>query len=170
VTFPNRNRWPSWLKLAETFIGVSEIPGSKHNPVIVGWLILLKAWWRDDETPYCAVFVSAVLKKLDMPIPKAYYRAAAFMTYGNNLRTDRLSPGTILVFKRKGGYHVGFYISESPTHYQVLGANQSNSTNISSLSKDNLVASRWPAGHPVVLGPVKLKANPKNVRESTSQA
>lgn len=170
MAFPNHNRWPNWLKHAETYIGTKEISGPRHNTQIQRWLVEMKAWWKDDETPWCGVFVGVVLKETGLHYPSAYYRAASFINYGNNLRTDRLSPGAILVFRRRGGFHVCFYISESPTHYQVLGGNQGNEVNISSIPKGSLVASRWPSNQPVVLGPVRLTMNPPTARVSTSQA
>jgi hypothetical protein len=42
-----------WITEAKTHIGTKEIPGSNHNSKILGWLKSLKAWWMDDETPWC---------------------------------------------------------------------------------------------------------------------
>lgn len=32
---------------------VKEVPGPRHNLVILNWLKNLKAWWNEDETPWC---------------------------------------------------------------------------------------------------------------------
>lgn len=148
-----------WLDVAETHIGLREIPGPKHSPVILRWLRDLSAWWKDDETPWCGTFVAHCMKEVGLPIPKLWMRAKAWSDYGALLRPDRLAPGAILVFGRKGGGHVGFYVGEDSIYYHVLGGNQSNGVNIMKLAKSRLIASRWPRGIPVIGGPVRLKSD-----------
>jgi len=46
--------------------------------------------------------------------------------------------GDILVFSRKGGGHVGFYVAEDATAYHVLGGNQSDSVSITRIAKSRL--------------------------------
>lgn len=36
-----------WLTVAQSHVGLREIPGPKHNPKIVQWLVKLGAWWRE---------------------------------------------------------------------------------------------------------------------------
>lgn len=150
---------PFWLQIAKTYEGVREIPGPKTNPVIAGWLRKLNSWIKDDETPWCGNFVAAVMQEAKLPYPVLYPQAKAWANYGSRLRTEFLSPGAILVFGRKGGEHVGFYIGEDATHYHVFGGNQKNEVNIMRLEKGRLIASRWPKGEAVLGGPVKLAAN-----------
>ena len=40
---------PIWMFEARKHLGLAEIPGPRHSPVIVGWLARLKAWWAEDE-------------------------------------------------------------------------------------------------------------------------
>ena len=148
---------PRWLKTAKKFNGLSEVPGPRHNSMILGWLESLRAWWRDDETPWCGVFVAYCMKESGLPYPKLYMRAKAWADYGSLLRPDRLAPGAILVFDRAGGGHVGFYVGEDAGFYYVLGGNQANGVNTMKLGKSRLVASRWPKGEPVLGRPVRLK-------------
>jgi uncharacterized protein (TIGR02594 family) len=42
-----------WYIEAKKHVGLKEIPGIKHNPVILGWLKSLKAWWSNDEEAWC---------------------------------------------------------------------------------------------------------------------
>lgn len=149
---------PKWLQIARSEIGTREIVGPKHNSKIVGWLAKLNAWWRDDETPWCGVFVAHCMQEAKLPFPTLYMRASSWGDYGANLRPDRLAPGAILVFTRTGGGHVGYYVGEDATHYHVLGGNQSNAVNISRIAKDRCTASRWPRGVPVIGGPRWLNA------------
>jgi uncharacterized protein (TIGR02594 family) len=147
---------PRWLNIAYKYDGLREIPGPRHNATIIGWLTKLRAWWRDDETPWCGVFCAAVMQEAGLPYPKLYMRAKAWSDYGALLRPDRLAPGAILVFDRAGGGHVGFYVGEDAGHYYVLGGNQSNAVNVMKLGKSRLVASRWPRGEPVIGKPVQM--------------
>lgn len=148
---------PEWFKIARSYNGLREVPGPKHNPVILRWLEKLNAWWRDDETPWCGVFVAHCMQASKLPYPKLYMRAKAWSDYGARLQPHLLAPGAILVFDRAGGGHVGFYVGEDATHYHVLGGNQANAVNIMRLAKGRLTASRWPKGEPVVGKPVYLK-------------
>jgi uncharacterized protein (TIGR02594 family) len=147
---------PRWLNIAYKYDGLREIPGPRHNATIVGWLTKLRAWWRDDETPWCGVFTAHCMQEAGLPYPKLYMRAKAWSDYGALLRPDRLAPGAILVFDRAGGGHVGFYVGEDAGHYYVLGGNQSNAVNVMKLGKSRLVASRWPRGEPVIGKPVHM--------------
>ena len=147
---------PKWLDIAESYQGLKEVPGPNHNKTITGWLEKLHAWWRDDETPWCGVFVARCMDEAGLPYPKFYMRAKAWSDYGSLLRRDRLAPGAILMFDRAGGGHVGFYVGEDAGHYFVLGGNQGNAVNVMKLGKTRLVASRWPKGEPVIGAPVYL--------------
>lgn len=157
---------PKWLKIAETYTGMSEIRGPKHNSKIIGWLDKLGAWWRDDETPWCGVFVAHCMQDVGLPYPTFYMRAKAWEDYGSLLRRDRLAPGAILVFDRAGGGHVGFYVGEDAGHYFVLGGNQGNAVSVMKLGKSRLLASRWPKGEPVIGKPVYMKGGKVSTNEA----
>ncbi len=157
---------PSWLKIARSCEGLKEIPGPRHNQTIIRWLGKLRAWWNDDETPWCGVFVAHCMQESWLPFPKFYMRAKAWSDYGSLLRRDRLAPGAILVFDRAGGGHVGFYVGEDAGFYYVLGGNQSNAVNVMKLGKSRLVASRWPKGEPVIGKPVYLNGGSVSTNEA----
>lgn len=157
---------PSWLKIARSYEGLKEIPGPRHNQTIIRWLGKLKAWWSDDETPWCGVFVAHCMQESWLPFPKFYMRAKAWSDYGSLLRRDRLAPGAILVFDRAGGGHVGFYLGEDAGHYFVLGGNQGNAVNVMKLGKSRLVASRWPKGEPVIGKPVYMNGGSVSTNEA----
>jgi len=141
---------PKWLIEARLKIGEREIKGPRHNPWIVRGLAKLKAWWSDDETPWCGFFVAHCIDEAGLPFPKHWYRAKGWADYGSRLRPDRIAPGAILVFDRVGGGHVGFYVGESIRHYYVLGGNQGNKVSIAPISKDRCVAIRWPKDEAVI--------------------
>lgn len=157
---------PRWYRVAKSFDGLREVKGPKHNSTILGWLDKLGAWWRDDETPWCGVFVAHCMQEAGLPYPATYMRAKAWAEYGALLRRDRLAEGAILVFDRAGGGHVGFYVGEDAGHYFVLGGNQDNAVNVMKLGKTRLVASRWPKGEPVIGKPVYLSGGKLSTNEA----
>lgn len=145
---------PRWMETARSHVGLKEIPGPSHNPVIVKWLRSLKAWWHDDETPWCGALVAHCMQEAGLPFPKHWYRAKGWADYGSLLRRERLAPGAILVFDRQGGGHVGFYAGEDTAFYFVLGGNQANGVNVMKIAKSRCIATRWPKGEPVIGKPV----------------
>ena len=151
---------PRWMEIAKGYVGLKEIPGKRHNSTILSWLAKLGAWWRDDETPWCGVFVAHCMREAGLPVPQYWMRARAWADYGANLRSTHVAPGAILVFARQGGGHVGFYAGEDASFFYVLGGNQSNSVNVAKIAKARCIAIRWPRGEPVIGGPkmVSLKA------------
>lgn len=150
---------PSWLTVARKYIGVREVKGPKHSPTIMGWLKRLKSWIKDDETPWCGVFVANCLDEAGLPIDDIYPRAKSWADYGSNLRFSHLAPGAILVFVREGGGHVGFYVGEDSACFHVLGGNQGDSVSITRIAKSRCISARWPKGVPVTGGPVRLEPN-----------
>lgn len=136
---------PLWLLPAYAAEGLREIPGPKHNPTIVKWLVKLKAWWLDDETPWCGTFVAHCMDTAGIPYPKAWYRARAWAAWGMAVKPQ---VGAVAVFSRGGGGHVGFVVGESATHFAVLGGNQGNAVNVTNIQKNRLIGCRWPAGVP----------------------
>lgn len=157
---------PRWLTTARSLVGTTEIVGPRHNSTILKWLDKLKAWWADDETPWCGVFVAHCMQEAGLPYPKLYMQAKAWSDYGALLRTDRLAPGAILVFGRKGGGHVGFYVGEDAGHYYVLGGNQANAVSVMKLGKSRLLASRWPRGESVLGKPVRMSGGKVSTNEA----
>ncbi len=144
---------PPWLSIARRYIGIKELKGSGSHPAILGWAVALggwvASWFRDDDTPWCAVFANAVLKEAGYPVSgtgAALVRAKSFATYGTPLDTPAL--GCILVFERTGGGHVGFYVGETLSHYRVLGGNQGDAVQESWIVKTRCSAMRWPPDAP----------------------
>jgi uncharacterized protein (TIGR02594 family) len=147
---------PRWMQTARKYEGLREVPGPRHNTTILGWLERLKAWWRDDETPWCGVYVAHCMREAGFPLPKLWMRASEWATWGANLRASHVAPGAVLVFTRKGGGHVGFYVGEDKTFYYVLGGNQNNMVNVAKIAKARCTAIRWPRDEPVIGGPVRM--------------
>lgn len=145
---------PPWLREARTHIGVREIVGPQHSPVIMGWIRELGAKVlgipvNDDETPWCGTFMAVVFQRVGINPPLIAVRAAQWGRvggWGRELAGPRL--GCVLVFTRNGGGHVGLYMGEDATHFHVLGGNQSNAVNVMRIAKSRLAEGgmRWPTG------------------------
>ena len=121
---------PPWLTEAFKHIGLKEIPGKNHSPTILKWLATLKAWWKDDETPWCGVYVAWCLRSNSLPVPKYWMRAKEYSSYGTPCNKTSIPFGSIAVKSRKGGGHVFFPIAQSRDGQTIygLGANRSVQT------------------------------------------
>lgn len=149
---------PSWLTAARKHIGLAEVVGSKHNPTILRWLASLRAWWAEDETPWCGTFVAAALRESGLPVAKAWYRAKAWLDYGTQLVTPKV--GCIVVFDRAGGGHVGFVVGRDESgRLMVLGGNQGNKVSVAPFDTGRVLGYRWPPAQPLQAGPIPLLAS-----------
>jgi uncharacterized protein (TIGR02594 family) len=152
---------PIWMREARRLMGITEVPGPKSNPVILGWAKLLGSWianwYQDDDTPWCGLFVANVIATTlpSEPLPANPLGALEWNKFGRELKIPE--PGAVLTFERPGGGHVGFYVGEDATHLHVLGGNQANSVNITRIERGRLRAVRYPKTvEPTMRGRVPL--------------
>lgn len=140
----NAPKYP-WIEEARKHIGLREIKGQKHSTVITNWLVRLKAWWKDDETPWCGVFAAHCMQSARFDIPKHWYRAKDWLTWGVVIAEPAY--GAIVVFERKGGGHVGFVVGKDRSgNLLVLGGNQGDAVNIRAFPLNRVSGYRWPSG------------------------
>lgn len=142
---------PPWLDIAESLVGIKEVPGEKSNPIIVQWARDINAphWYHADAQPWCAVFANKVCQSARLPLSGsgfALLRARSFATWGIGLVEPSL--GAVLVFTRPGGDHVGFYIGErrSDGALRVVGGNQGDAVSATWIARARLTHIRWPPG------------------------
>ena len=128
-----------WMKEAFKHNGLKEDTRKKHhNPTILAWLKILKAWWQEDETAWCGVFVAYCLKMAGFTraaseksttageYPFHWYRALAYRDAKRKL--DKPTYGCVATKTRNGGGHVFFVVGVTPSGKIVgYGGNQSNS-------------------------------------------
>jgi uncharacterized protein (TIGR02594 family) len=133
---------------ARRLIGSKEIPGKVTAPFISTMLSKLGAWWSDDETPWCATFVSWCLQESQVLPPKAFYRAAAFKSWGFDIADygQACTYGSVVVTRRPGGFHVAFLtgVDRINSRVQLLGGNQDNQVKFSTYRMDQVEAVRYP--------------------------
>ena len=138
---------PEWLKIAESYIGTTEIAGDKDNPAIVGFHDYTDLNANDDETPWCASFVNACLVKGGQ---KGTYKANArsFLGWGSGIKYPPL--GAVVVTYRGNptgpSGHVGFYYGIENDLIKILGGNQRDSVCILKFSPEKILDFRWPTG------------------------
>lgn len=169
TTLPPAYRWltslaqsPRMIDEALRLYGIAEVPGAANNPSIMAWAKELGGdvarQYGADSVPWCGLFAGIVAKRAGKPLPVTPLWALSWATFG----VDSPSPGLgdILVFKRAGGGHVGFYVAEDATTFHVLGGNQGDKVSIIRIARDRLYASRRPAYNtqPSSVRPYRLAA------------
>jgi uncharacterized protein (TIGR02594 family) len=139
---------PEWLSEARKYIGVKEIPGVNHHPLIISWWKKIKRGGiKTDEVPWCAAFVGAMLEDVDI-VSSRFESAKSYLQWGRPIEYP--VPGCIVVFSRTGGGHVGFAVGkDSRGNLLVLGGNQSDEVNIRTFSRERVTGYRWPLAVPV---------------------
>lgn len=139
---------PAHLVEAFKNVGLAEIVGKKHHPKILLWLKTLKAWWAEDETPWCGTFVAHCLRTAGFEVPKGWYRAKDYALYGEGCHTSSIPFGAICVKSRQGGGHVFFAVAQSRDGQTIygLGGNQGNKVSIVPFKLKEISHARWPKG------------------------
>lgn len=133
------------MHYARNAIGLQEV---RDNTTIINWAKSLGGWiaayFTDARTiPWCGLFVDTMLTKAGCRTPgDKSLGALNWQGWGQAMVTPGY--GAVLVFKRPGGGHVGFYVGEDDVAYHVLGGNESNQVEIARELKSRLVAIRWP--------------------------
>jgi uncharacterized protein (TIGR02594 family) len=126
------------LEIALQEYGVSEVPGPGTNARILQYLQELGSDIRDDETPWCSIFMSWVAKTAGYEYSQELV-ARSWLKLGDIVTDPKL--GDIVIFWRVSprSYqgHVGIYICERNGLIYCLGGNQNNRVSI-----DGYVASR----------------------------
>ena len=103
---------PRHLLKALELYGITEVVGEKDNPVILEWAkeLGLEKVYTEDSIPWCALFVSIIMKRAGRePVEKPLW-ALNWANFGVKVGKPML--GDILVFKRNGGGHVGIYVGD----------------------------------------------------------
>lgn len=155
---------PLWIGHARGELGTKEFAGDPDNPRIIKYWNeagLANAANGNDEVPWCAAFVGAMLKRANV-IGSGKANARSYEEWGRRLLTPVL--GCVVVFSRPPTAwqgHVAFYLGTDKTNrrVQVIGGNQSDSVSVSSFSFDRVVAYRWPTAQliqPEWVGPIPV--------------
>lgn len=149
---------PRWVSIARAYLGTAEIPGPRSSPTIASWLTRLRAWWRDDETPWCGVFLAAVMDEAGLPYPRDFARARAWLDWGVPLPLPLV--GAVCVLERgPTAGHVFIVIGRDDRGNLVgIGGNQSDAVTIATFLRSRVLGYRWPAAEAMPGWNVELPA------------
>lgn len=160
-----------WIDIALSYLGTTEIAGSRHNKEILKWWKEIKSDFEDDETPWCAAFVGGVLEEVGIKSTRSA-AARSYLKFGTRL--PKPVTGCIVVFWRGSpeGWsgHVGFVVGKDQyNNLMVLGGNQGDAVNIKPFSRDRVLGYFWPLNEALPDDP-NLKVVNSNGRVSSNEA
>lgn len=135
-----------WMDTAAGLIGLEEYAGSSNNKKIVAWAddVGVEDTYTADSIPWCGLFVAYCFVHNNMKASSAPLWALSWNNWGEKLSSPVY--GCVLVFKRDGGGHVGFAVSQDADYFHVLGGNQSDMVSVTKIAKSRCVGYRWPSG------------------------
>ncbi|QHJ79853.1 MAG: hypothetical protein [Caudoviricetes sp.] len=131
-----------WVAEGRKLIGLHEIKGPQHAPEVVQmWKDIKRGGIKDDETPWCAAFVGAMLERVGIKSSR-FESAASYLNWGFKLPNPAY--GCVVVFTRDGGGHVGFCVGQTANgDLLILGGNQSDAVNIKAFKRDRVSGYVW---------------------------
>ena len=142
----------NWVDEAYKHLGVAEIPGVNHHPLILKmWKAIKRGGIQTDEVPWCAAFVGFCLENVGI-VSSRYESAHSYLKWGQGL--DFAAVGAIAVFdggpSRPGLGHVGFVMGRDANgRLMVLGGNQGNKVSVAPFDLTRVLSYRWPIGFQV---------------------
>ena len=135
-----KNTDTPWMDTAMSQLGVTEIPGAKHNPAIIGYHATTGKF-KTDEVPWCASFVNWSLESSGIS-SLGSASAFSYMRFGNKL--DQPAYGALAIMKYS---HVGFVAGlNSDGRLILLGGNQGDAVNLSPNAMSQVKGYRYPTG------------------------
>ena len=139
------------LEKARLLLGVTEIPGPKHNPVIQRFHKSVNNEYIEkkgfaDEINWCSSAACYVMESLRIRSPLSPI-ARHWLHWGKEVSLDFALPGDIAVFWRKNknhwSGHVGFYLGlDDLEDIQCLGGNQRNTFCVMDIASSRLLGIR----------------------------
>ena len=163
---PKQYRWleaepgPRMIKEALKEFGTLEAPGDANNLRILGWQHELQSAgfargyggiYKADAIPWCGLFIAVVAhranleKRPERNPPELYLSALQWARWGTEAKKNKPCLGDVLVFRRKGGGHVGLCVGHDDVGLHVLGGNQQDRACITRIARSRLHAVRRPA-------------------------
>lgn len=156
----------AWITEANKHLGLYEKKGPTHHPEILQmWKDIKRGGIKDDETPWCAAFVGAMLERCGIRSTR-FESAKSYLQWGVTLTNPVV--GCVVVFSRDGGGHVGFFLGyDEKGNLLILGGNQSDGVNVRAFPVERATGYRYPAHltPPTTVVPI-LSAGPLAVKES----
>lgn len=128
---------PTLLEVWQSRLGIEEIRGKKHNPIILQWWVDAgHPEIVDDETAWCSGAMCSAAKEAGLPFPPPNVNpmARSWLTMGVKVDPMDVQPGDVVVWPRgapKGPYgHVNCVAEvkrlKSAVKVRCIGGNQSH--------------------------------------------
>jgi uncharacterized protein (TIGR02594 family) len=142
----------AFLEIAGNYLGLEEWPGAKHNPTVVGFFETSgHDWVKDDETPWCAAFVGAVLAEAGVS-GTGKLNARSYLDWGSHVSLKDAEPGDVVILSRgdpKGWQgHVAFLAGFEGGYMILRGGNQGNRVSDQRYPTSKLLGIRRYGGQP----------------------
>ena len=130
-----------WTALQK--LGIKELKGREHNPLIVDMFRLVTGKAFPDEVSWCAAFVGACLEENGLR-SSGRLAARSYLSFGYHVETPRIGDIVVLWRESRSSWkgHVGFYAGETSLFIKVLGGNQSDQVSIAHYPKTRLLGYR----------------------------
>lgn len=165
---PTITQDPPWLRAARADLGQRETLGPNDSPWIRRMLAKLAGAWLLGQ-PWCGGAVATWMQAAQLPMPKAWYRAKAWLDWGTPIAAPAV--GAVVVFAREGGGHVGLVVGRDQLgRLLVLGGNQANAVTIAPFDPVRVIGYRWPSERLALLRqgplPVTVAAGPASSHEA----
>jgi uncharacterized protein (TIGR02594 family) len=162
------NKAPRVIQEGLRLLGVQEVVGKGSNKTIIGWrdelnqaagvnpLAVPISGFYDDDIAWCGLYAAIVVFRARWQVVDEPLWARNWASFGQE--ADDASLGDVLVFKRPGGGHVGFYVGEDSSCFHVLNGNAGNRVEITRIEKKRCIAVRRPLyrDRPATARPRKL--------------
>ncbi len=137
-----------WMKTAESYLGLKEIPGRENNnPVIIKFYSEAgHPEIRDDETAWCSAFANAVMYENGYVGTKNLL-ARSWLKWEDGYAPGSPQFGDIAIFQRGNDPvfgHVAFFLRWDDDWVWVLGGNQGDSVSITKIARSKLLGFRRP--------------------------
>ena len=135
-----------WMKVAESQLGVAEIPGPRNNPRIVAYHASTDDGADNEDTSWCSSFPNWCMKQVRVK-GTGSKAARSWLDWGREPNDDEFE-GCICVLWRespdswKG--HVGFLVDWDDDQVCLLGGNQNNKVSRAWFPVDRVLDYRVP--------------------------
>src|SRR3972149_7435745 len=142
-------------RIAERYLGLSEIPGEKNHPFVQWCFSLCNGYglWTPDEEAWCSAFMQHPCYELGLRRSKSA-RARSWLLIGERIPWQDARVGfDVVVLKRGQGLQPGAEVTEAQGHVgwlagfdvvrnriRVLAGNQGNKVSIADFAVDMILS------------------------------
>lgn len=158
-----------WIEEIKTVFGLHEV---RDNATLKKWLRSDGKTLGDPKAlPWCGDATESAIKNslkgepFEGKMSENPYWARNWLEFGIQCPVVY---GSVVVFSRGAGGHVGFAVGEDNNDYYVLGGNQGNTVSVVRIDKKRLLGARWPLSYDMIATPLPRK-NPHDVFKSSNE-